>query len=231
MNIFSQQSYVPRFIPLIRSFIIILFLTTLLPFFHPSVQAKTFYSIRLGSYKDKAEAVKMLNELKKLGHNAFIKTVDLKGSGSWHRVYIERYNTRAEAVKEARIFKKLELIFEFGIDPIYEKDKTEEKPAPKQKVFFLHVYSFEEKENAEKNVDLLRSEGQKAFYVKEVVKGREWYRVYIGEFNSEQSARERGSELVKKGSIPYFKPIEIDRDMINQGTEESPKTTSPKSIN
>lgn len=219
-------------IPLLRSSPIIILFIILILCLPSSVQAKTFYSIRLGSYKDKAEAVKMLNELKKLGHNAFIKTVNLKGTGIWHRVYIERYNTRAEAVKEARLFKKLELIFEFGIDPIYEKGKTaDKKPVPKQKVFFLHVYSFEEKENADKNVKILRNEGQKAFYVKENVKGRDWYRVYIGEFSSEQSARKVGSALVKKGVIPYFKPIEIDRSMLNQGAEKSSQTTAPKSGN
>ena len=174
----------------------------------------------------------MLNELKKLGHNAFIKTVNLKDSGTWHRVYIERYDTRAEAVREARVFKKLELIFEFGIDPIYEKDKTEEKkPAPKQKVFFLHVYSFEEKENAEKNVEILKTEGQKAFYVKEEIKGRDWYRVYIGEFSSEQSARQTGTVLKEKGLIPYFKPIEIDQGVIDKEKGDPSQPTAPKSGN
>ena len=232
MSIFPKQICIHRFLPLLHSVLIILFLTTLLPFFHPSVQAKTFYSIRLGSYKDKKEAVKMLNELKKLGHNAFIKTVNLKDSGTWHRVYIERYDTRAEAVKEARVFKKLELIFEFGIDPIYEKDKTEEKkPAPKQKVFFLHVYSFEEKENAEKNVEILNTEGQKAFFVKEEIKGRDWYRVYIGEFSSEQSARQTGTVLKEKGLIHYFKPIEIDQGVIDQEAEKPPQPTATRSGN
>jgi cell division septation protein DedD len=174
----------------------------------------------------------MQNELKKLGHNAFIKTVNLKDSGTWHRVYIERYNTRAEAVREARVFKKLELIFEFGIDPINEKEIAEDKkPVPKQRVFFLHIYSFAEKENAEKNVKILGDEGQKAFYVKENIKGRDWYRVYIGEFISEQSARQTGAALMKKGVIPYFKPIEIDRGILNQGTEESSQSRTPKSGN
>jgi len=198
----------------------------------PPVQAKTLYSIRLGSYKDKAEAVKMLNELKKLGHNAFIKTVNLKDSGTWHRVYIERYNTRAEAVKEAKVFKKLELISEYGIDPIYEKENPEDKkPLTKQKVFFLHIYSFEEKENAEKNVEILKTEGQKAFYVKEEIKGRDWYRVYIGEFSSEQSARQTGSALKEKGLIPYFKPIEIDQGIIDREAGKPSQTTATGSGN
>ncbi len=217
MNFLPLKISVPRFSPIFRTFLIIIFLIVLTPFFHPSAYAKTLYSIRLGSYKDRAEAVKMLNELKKLGHNAFIKTVELKGSGTWHRVYIERYDTRAEAVKEARVFQKLELITEYGIDPIYEEQKTaDKKPAPNQKIFFLHVYSFAEKENAEKNVEILSTEGQKAFYVKEEIKGRDWYRVYIGEFSSEKSAREVGSDLVKKGVIPYFKPIEIDGSVLNR---------------
>jgi hypothetical protein len=132
-------------------------------------------------------------------------------------------------VKEARVFRKLELISEYGIDPIYEEEKvSDKKPAPKQKVFFLHIYSFSEKENAEKNVEILKAEGQKAFYVQEEVEGRDWYRVYIGEFSSERSARKLGSELVIKGVIPYFKPIEIDRNRIDQGAKESTQTRAPQ---
>ena len=46
----------------------------------------------------------------------------------------------------------------------------------------------------------------KRFYRYESVKGKgQWFRVYIGTFNNKKDAQERGSELLGKGVITYYK--------------------------
>jgi cell division septation protein DedD len=203
--------------PFLHPWLVIILLGTPLLFLPGTTLAKTFYSIRLASYQNKEAAVKRVNELKKLGHHAFMRTVNLGHKGTWHRVYIERYDTRAEAVKEARNFNHLELISEYGIDPIYEKSTSSAShTGAGQKIFFLHVFSFQEIENAKKTVGRLRDEGLKAFYVREQIKGKTWYRVYVGEYSSESSARRAGSDLKKKGLITYFKPVEINRNIMKK---------------
>lgn len=71
----------------------------------------------------------------------------------------------------------------------------------------LHISSFKEKSNAEKEVQRLKGYGYKTFIASEEVSGESWLRVYIGIFDDEQAARRTGSELRENGSISYFKPF------------------------
>ncbi|MEW6669446.1 MAG: SPOR domain-containing protein [Thermodesulfobacteriota bacterium] len=84
------------------------------------------------------------------------------------------------------------------------------KKAP-QGLHYLHTGSFKEKENAEKNVQELVKHGLKAFFVEEGSAGGKWFRVYVGEFESEKEARRVGTELKQKGLITYFKPVHFNR--------------------
>ena len=76
---------------------------------------------------------------------------------------------------------------------------------------FLHVGSFKEKENAQKNVASLERMGQKAFFVEEGEARDRWCRVYIGEFADVKAARKAGNDLKEKGVFSYFKVIGFDR--------------------
>lgn len=92
------------------------------------------------------------------------------------------------------------------------KPKKIEKPS--DVVFLLHVSSFKEEAHAAKKVRMLEGAGQKAFYVEEELSGGIWYRVYIGKYETEKTARAAGESLKKTGHISYYKPIKIDRSAL-----------------
>jgi cell division protein FtsN len=170
------------------------------------------YGIQVGAYREKGSAVKEVNELKRLGHQAFFRHESVGSKGKWYRVYIASYDAREKAEKEGRILKDLGLISKYAVRPISEAPQARAGEKDRGPLAcFLHVSSFKEKVNAEKTVARLKGRGQKAFLVREVIAGEDWYRVYIGEFENEKAAREVGSGLREKGIISYFKPVIIDR--------------------
>lgn len=82
---------------------------------------------------------------------------------------------------------------------------------PSTRLHFLHVGSFKEKENAQKNAAALGRMGQKAFFVGEGEARDQWFRVYIGEFADVKAARKAGNDLKERGVLSYFKVIGFDR--------------------
>ena len=82
--------------------------------------------------------------------------------------------------------------------------------------------SFKEKPNAEEKTQALKGEGCKAFFVEEKAAGEMWYRVYIGRFSSEKTARKRGAELRDRGIISYFKPLIVDKEALFAEEDRSP---------
>lgn len=179
---------------------------------------KRYYSIQVGAYRDVKGARDMVSGLEKLGHHAFFREESISNKGRWFRVYIEKYKTRAEAEKEGKVLKELGLISEYAVKLM---ELPAPKPSPRKRdtkiVFFLHISSFREKANAESLADRLIAGGQKAFYVAETIFGERWFRVYIGEFGSEEEARNAGEGLQRKGVIEYFKVIEIDKKALGSG--------------
>lgn len=210
-----------KYLPVVTAFnhflrIIAISSIFLLPNLSSMVHAeKRYYSIQLGSFRELNNASSMVNDLKRLGHNAFYRYETVKGKGKLYRVYIERYRSRKEAVKEAKTLKKLELISDYAIKAIDEiaQDGSRDRKHDK-KVYYLHIGSFKEKSNAEKMVQELGKSRYKAFFVAEEISGVSLFRVYIGEFNDEKEAQKIGSELRNKGIISYFNPIEIDKQII-----------------
>jgi len=149
--------------------------------------------------------------LKKLGHNAFYRHEEVKGKGRYYRVYVERFKSREEAEKEAKVLKQLELISDYLIRVIGETTPIGSRErGGNKKNFYLHVWSFKERSNAEREVHRLKGLGSKSFMMAEEISGEKWFRVYIGAFHDEKKARRTGSELMAKGVILYFKPIRID---------------------
>ena len=184
---------------------------------------KRFYSIQIGALESLENAESMVNNLKKLGHNAFYRYETKKGKGKWYRVYIERFGSKKEAEKEAKVLKNLDLISSYLIRAIEEKTQTAPLDSKHdKKVYYLHVNSFKQKANAEKKVKMLEKHGYKAFFLEEEISGENWFRIYIGEYDNEKGARKIGLELKKRGIISYFKPIAIDKNALF-----SPETKGP----
>jgi cell division protein FtsN len=87
--------------------------------------------------------------------------------------------------------------------PPAEREAKKSGPA----THYLHVGSYRERQNAEKHAQELVRHGHKAFFVEEGGADGKWFRVYVGEFQSEREARRVGTEMKEKRLITYFKPI------------------------
>lgn len=195
-----------------------------------------FYSIQIAATRDLDTAVKTVDEMGKLGHNAFYREETIVGKGRWYRVYVERYTSKGEAEKEAKALKSLGLISDYSIKALQGQENAPEaalpaalaKPttpaAPKKEIpgliHYLHIGSFKEKSNAEGVVQNLVTHGYKAFSVEEDVSGEKWIRVYIGEFSDEKEARKTGAQLKEKGLITYFKTITFNKGIPSFQTQK-----------
>ncbi|MBN2062287.1 MAG: SPOR domain-containing protein [Deltaproteobacteria bacterium] len=171
---------------------------------------RAIYSIQLGAFCDADNAREMTEDLIKLGHHSFYRE-EFDGGNVLYRVYIEKYATRAEAKKEAEILENLDLISGYIIKELPDDSKhpVKKQHADAAACFCLHVESYNEKANAEKRVDEMKEYAHRAFYLEEEVSGGKWYRIYIGDFSSEEDARQKGAELKNKGIINYFKPSRL----------------------
>jgi hypothetical protein len=70
--------------------------------------------------------------------------------------------------------------------------------------YYLHVESFRAEKSARISVKNYQRQGIAAVIKKEkVAKLGDWYRVYIGPFSSRQAAKQKATELKKKGIIDY----------------------------
>lgn len=198
--------------------------------------AEKFYSIQIAATKDLDTAMKTVDEMAKLGHNAFYREEEIKGKGRWYRVYVERYTSKGEAEKEAKALKGLGLISDYSIKALEGSEKTPQPAAPVSPVtsatpaapkkessgliHYLHIGSFKEKGNAEGIVQNLVTHGYKAFFVEEDTSGEKWFRVYIGEFSDEKEARKAGVQLKEKGLITYFKTLTFDKGIPSLQTQK-----------
>lgn len=186
-----------------------------------------YYSIQVSAYQSEGSASAEVQRLKTLGHKAFFRKEDDKKKTVWYRVYIEVFPSRREAEKEARSLKELGLIAQYIIKPIEVEAQVPPASNEKGDVYFLHLSSYKNKENAEADSKTLEERGYKAFVVSEEIKGEEWFRVYVGEFKDEAEARKIGNELKAKGLTDYFKPILINKKALGTEEAEPAKPVSP----
>ncbi|MDO8580852.1 MAG: SPOR domain-containing protein [Candidatus Omnitrophota bacterium] len=61
-----------------------------------SSSSKTF-AIQVASFQDKAKAEQSLQGVKAKGYDAYLITRDLGEKGTWYRVYVGKYDTKAQA--------------------------------------------------------------------------------------------------------------------------------------
>jgi cell division septation protein DedD len=186
----------------------------------PPCRGATFYSIQVAASPDKATAEQTSEQMKRMGHHAFVRLETIPGKGQWHRVYVERFGSKAAADKEAAALKSLGLLNECYVRALKDEPEAAISPhrAPRRQenhasgtFHFIHFGSFKEKENAEKEVARLGKNGHKAFYVEESSAGSRWFRTYVGDFADMREAHRTGSRLKEKGVISYFKVISFDR--------------------
>ena len=80
--------------------------------------AEKIYSIQVASYKNLDSAVKRIAELIESGYDAFYKKADIKGKGTWHRIFVGKFKTKEEAVQKAQTMKEQKVISDFMIKVI-----------------------------------------------------------------------------------------------------------------
>ena len=71
------------------------------------------YSIHTASYANSDGARREVQMWKAAGYAAFVRKVDLAGSGTWHRVYVGRFPTREDGARVAQKLKKEGLLDTF----------------------------------------------------------------------------------------------------------------------
>jgi len=173
---------------------------------------KGSYFLKVSSLKEKANADDVVRALQNSGYYAFYKFENVKGKGEWYRVYLDGFQTKSEAEKEAN-----KLILS-GIISGYEiiwKMKGFQPPKSIQenitKKHSLKVASFKDISAAEEEVRGFTESGFKAFFNNTKASGEQLFDVFIGEFSDEKEAWEKGVDLVQKGMISYFHPVPIER--------------------
>ena len=117
---------------------------------------------------------------------------------------------RRAAYREAKSLKDLGLISEYSIKNL-GKAGGAKSSAESAVVYYLHVGSYKQKDNAEKKVEMLENHDCRAVVVEEEISGATWYRIYLGEFKDEEEARRVGSKLRDRVVISYFKPVPINK--------------------
>jgi cell division septation protein DedD len=177
----------------------------------PGQKVKVYYCLKVSSLKEKANAEEVVNTLQKAGYNAFYKFENVEGKGDWYRVYLDGYQSREAAEKEAKKLTASGIISGYEIKRKMDGIQTPELKEDTKKAFFLHVASFKDSAKADEEVRRLTGSGFRAVSNKADVSGEQWFRVYIGEFSTEKEAREKGPALIQQGVITYFKPMLLDK--------------------
>lgn len=178
----------------------------------PSKNASGAFQIHVGSFKIKTNADMLVNRLEKAGYKALMNYEMVNGKGYYYRVYISGYTSKGNAENAAQALKKSGIISSYTIK---NSDERPSSATPKTttivqgKTFYLHIGSYQNLNNAEKMVQALQGQGQKAFFMTEELPDETWFRVYIGGFDNENAARKIGTEIQGKGLISYYKVIEI----------------------
>jgi cell division septation protein DedD len=172
------------------------------------------YSIQVGSYREKVNAEDMIARLKQSGDAALMHYETVTGKGDFYRVYLKWYGSRSAAEKKAKSLQQAQIISDYIIQGSYETPASPPiRPTAHDKIYFLHVNSYQDDKNAEKNVQTINKQGYSAFFIAEEASEKTWFRVYVGRFNNEETASQAGEELKGKGLISYFQIVSIDQTL------------------
>ena len=192
--------------------------------FYCAYSQDTFYSIHVGSYKDRSNAANHVSAFKtSYGFEAFYRYEGVEAKGGWYRVYVGSFDSRREAEETAKKLIRQNAMPDYSI-------RTVEKETDG---YYLHVSSYIIRIQAEEEVHRLEQHGFKAFFAEEEVFGKRWFRVYIGTFRDEQHARKIGTELNIRGIISFFRPKEGPQSMTDAkkpALQEKEEHDHPQSI-
>ena len=144
-----------------------------------------FYSIQIGSHKNRNYAESNLQRLKQKGFKSYVQTIPLDGH-NWYRVKIGDFPTRKKAkVVQKKLAKEL---------PEIESYIVEENPEllgdqNKGDFFYaIQVGSHKNKQYAESDLKVLKKMGFNGYVQTVFHEGDTWHRVRLGEFITREEA-------------------------------------------
>ena len=71
------------------------------------------YTLNIASFRDKANADRLMKELEEKGYAAFVEKANIPQKGTWYRVAVGRFSSRGEALTFAQELKKKGINYSF----------------------------------------------------------------------------------------------------------------------
>jgi DedD protein len=98
------------------------------------------YQLQVASYRDQADADRLVEDLRKRGHRAFRQAAYVPERGLWQRVRIGPFKNKFEAVEYKAKFERSERLSPFLVDPEKVKQAEEQRALRIEKAKkFRHV--------------------------------------------------------------------------------------------
>jgi cell division septation protein DedD len=91
------------------------------------------YQLQVASYKDQADADKLVEDLRKRGHRAFRQAAYVPERGLWQRVRIGPFKSKFEAAEYKAKFERNERLSPFLVDPDKVKQAADQREMRLQK--------------------------------------------------------------------------------------------------
>ena len=85
------------------------------------------YQLQVASYKDQADADRLVEDLRKRGHRAFRQAAYVPERGLWQRVRIGPFKSKFEAAEYKAKFERAERLSPFLVDPDKVKQAEEQR--------------------------------------------------------------------------------------------------------
>lgn len=82
----------------------------------PEIEGKLptgMYTLNIASFRDKANADRLMKELEEKGYAAFVEKANIPQKGTWYRVAVGRFSSRGEALTFAQELKKKGINYSF----------------------------------------------------------------------------------------------------------------------
>ncbi|MFC1539090.1 SPOR domain-containing protein [Candidatus Latescibacterota bacterium] len=193
-----------------------------------NIEEQLPYTLQVASYQSQEIAMNEVVVYLNRGYDASIKRTVIPGQGIWFRVYAGGFATRKEAEDMARTFIERGYVNDPWIRETNELPDEDFTTAERDTVesttpdirgtglyYTIQVASYRIPENALNEVRLFQSRGFYSFQQLSSVPGiGDWYRVYVGLFNTENEAQKVASILVENGYVgnPWIQRIELPID-------------------
>ena len=179
-----------------------------------------FYVV--SSHKNFDDAEALVDRLKAQGYYPFRKTINIPNKGDWHRVYVNHYGSKKEAVSAGKKLREKGILKGFFILDVKKKYHG-----------FYVVSSYKNFDNAEALVDRLKAQGYDPFCITvDIPNTGKYRRVYVKRYENKKEALLGGKKLREKGVFKTFfilfvKPEDKKVALSRNSDKEDNKNTSP----